>query len=63
MAGVPENLADFLRYLKGEAQKGELVQLIEREVIKARTHEGWGTGCPGDIRLAQTEMEWRWRNT
>ena len=41
LTGVPEELADFLRYLKGEAQKGELVQMIEQEVKKARTHEGW----------------------
>jgi len=41
LTGVPEDLADFLRYLKGEAQNGELVQMIEQEVKKARTHEGW----------------------
>ena len=41
LTGVPEDLADFLRYLKGEAQKGELVQMIEQEVKKARTHEEW----------------------
>lgn len=41
LTGVPEDLADFLRYLKGEAQNGELVQMIEQEVKKARTHTGW----------------------
>ena len=41
LTGVPEELADFLRYLNGEAQKVDLVQMIEQEVKKARTHEGW----------------------
>ena len=41
LTGAPENLADFLRCLKGESQNGELVQMIEQEVKKARMHEGW----------------------
>ena len=41
LTGVPEELADFLRYLKGDAKKGELAQMIEQEVKKARAHEGW----------------------
>ncbi len=40
-AGLPEDLAAFLEYLKGNLVKNDLVQIIENEVEKARKHEGW----------------------
>ncbi len=40
-AGLPEDLAAFLEYLKGNLAKNDLVQIIENEVEKARKHEGW----------------------
>ncbi len=40
-AGLPEDLAAFLQYLKGNLVKNDLVQMIENEVEKARKHEGW----------------------
>ncbi len=40
-AGHPEELAAFLNYLNGIVVENDLVQMIETEVEKARSHEGW----------------------
>ena len=59
LTGLPEDLAAFLQYLKGKVVENELVQMIENEVEKVREHKEWGAGCPGDIRLARTEVKRR----
>ena len=41
LTGLPEDLAAFLRYLKGVLVENELVQMIDSEVEKARKHEEW----------------------
>ncbi|MBQ8634131.1 MAG: Rpn family recombination-promoting nuclease/putative transposase [Lachnospiraceae bacterium] len=39
--GLPEDLAAFLQYLKGNVVENELVQRIDNEVEKARKYEEW----------------------
>ena len=41
LTGLPEDLAAFLKYLKGVMVENELVQMIDNEVEKAKRHEGW----------------------
>ena len=39
--GISSDLAAFLNYLNGIIVSNDLVQMIEKEVIKARKHEEW----------------------
>jgi len=41
LTGLPDDLAAFLQYLKGNVVENELVQRIDNEVEKARKHEEW----------------------
>ena len=41
LTGLPENLAAFLKYLKGVVVDNELVQMIDNEVEKVREHKEW----------------------
>ena len=41
LSGISEDLASFLKYLKGEMIENELVKKIETAVEQARVHEEW----------------------
>ena len=41
LTGLPENLAAFLKYLKGVVVDNELVQMIDNEVEKVKKREEW----------------------